>query len=99
MEKICDGCGKGTATKIVMSSADWQRNEQRHENREKRHWILHIILVVLFIASNIGWLIYESQFEVVEETEEIYIEAEQDGSGTNIIGGGDINYGAENKND
>lgn len=45
----------------------------------------------MLIASNLAWFYYESQF-----TDEITtIEATQDGNGNNIVGGGDVNYGAE----
>lgn len=95
-EKKCNSCGTENMSKVTMSSADWQRNEQRHENREKRLvWVI-VLLICLFAGSNIGWLIYESQFETME-TNETIIEAEQDGSGINIVGGGDVDYGTESK--
>ena len=69
-EKHCNSCGTQTLSRVTMSSADWQRNEQRHENREKRFiWVI-VLLICLLVGSNIGWLIYESQFETVESTKE-----------------------------
>lgn len=57
----------------------------RQERTIKRLWIMCIILISLFVASNIGWIIYESRFEdVVESTQ---IEAEQSGDNNNIVGG------------
>ena len=41
----------------------------RLERTIKRLWILLIILVVLFVGSNVAWIIYESQWEVYEKTE------------------------------
>lgn len=67
----------------------------RSERNFKRLWVVIIILVALLVATNTGWLVYESQFETVETTQ---IEAEQDGSGVNIVGGGDVNYGTEGYN-
>lgn len=97
MEKSCNGCGTENISKVTMSSADWQKNEQRHECREKRLvWVI-VLLIVLLVGSNVGWLIYESQFETVE-TNETIVEATQDGEGVNIVGGGDVNYGTESKN-
>ena len=98
MTKTCNSCGNGSVemTKVTMSSADWQRNEQRHEKREKRLVAVIILLILLLVGSNIGWLVYNSQLEVVE-TNETIIEAEQDGSGVNIVGGGDVDYGTESK--
>ena len=100
MAKTCNGCGSEgmEMTKVTMSSADWQRNEQRHEKREKRHWILEIILVALLVFSNIAWVVYEAQFETVEES--TVVEQENDNGDNNYIGNdGDINYGEAENND
>lgn len=67
----------------------------RSERNFKRLWVTIVILIALLVATNTGWLVYESQFETVETTQ---IEAEQDGSGVNIVGGGDVHYGAEGYN-
>ena len=70
----------------------------RAERSAKRLWTVIILLIVLLVGTNGAWLWYESQFEVVETTT---IEAEQDGSGVNIVGGGNVDYGAkgnDNKN-
>ena len=64
----------------------------RAERSAKRFWVVVIMLIVLLVGTNGAWLWYESQFEVVETTT---IEAEQDGSGVNVVGGGDVEYGAE----
>lgn len=94
-EKKCVGCGTGeTLTKVTMSSADWQRNEQRHERREKRFIIAIVISVLLMFASNACWLWAWCQYDYESTTEEtIY---QQDGEGTNIIGNSnEVNNGAE----
>lgn len=90
--------------KITMSSADWERNEQRHERREKRLIWLVALLIILLVGTNAGWLIRESQFEVVEETTETvtttYEDVEQSAEtgGNNIIGG-DYNGETESRED
>ena len=71
----------------------YEAAQSRLERIIKRQWILCIILIVLLVGSNIAWLIYESSFEYFETS----IEAEQDGEGVNIVGGGDVNYGAESE--
>ena len=63
----------------------------RMARANKRNFIIIIILILALIATNAGWIIYESLFETVETT----IEAEQSGADVNIVGGGDIQYGAE----
>ena len=64
----------------------------RAERSAKRLWVAIILMIVLLVGTNGAWLWYESQFEVVETTT---IEAEQDGSGVNVVGGGNVEYGAE----
>ena len=98
MSKTCNGCATDEKmSKVIMSSADWQRNEQRHERREKRLvWVI-VLLIVLLVGSNIGWLVYESSFETVETVEEYAVE--QDGSVNNsIINGGEIVNGETEDN-
>lgn len=62
----------------------------RAERRDKRQWIVIIVLIVALLASNIGWLVYESQFETYYYS--------QDGEGLNNINTGeqgDVLYGPE----
>ena len=104
MSKKCDECKRcamnDDMTNVIMSSADWQRNEQRHLRREKRFVALIVLLVLLLVGSNIGWLIYENSFEVVEETTETIITQDNSGGYNNYIGNdGDIVNGeTDNKN-
>ena len=75
--------------------------QSRSEAREKRHFIIELVLILLLVITNASWLWYESQWETIKETTETVtttIDASQDGAGTNIISGGDIEYGAEGKN-
>ena len=95
MSKKCDECKRcamnDDMTNVVMSSADWQRSEQRHLRREKRFVALIVLLVLLLVGSNMCWLIYENQFEVVEETTETIIKQDNSGGYNNYIGNdGDI---------
>lgn len=53
----------------------------RAERREKRLWIAVIALIFSLLASNIGWLVYESQFETIYW--------EQDGDGLNNMNTGE----------
>lgn len=57
-----------------------------------RLWIAVILLIVLLFASNIGWLIYEAQFETISY--------QQDGAGLNNVCTGTqgaIIYGTESE--
>jgi hypothetical protein len=104
MSKKCDECKRcamnDDMTNVVMSSADWQRNEQRHLRREKRFVAIIVLLIILLVGSNVGWLIYESSFEVVEETTETIITQDNANGYNNYIGNdGDIVNGeTDNKN-
>ena len=98
--KKCDECKRcainDDMTNVVMSSADWQRNEQRHLRREKRFVAIIVLLILLLVGSNASRLVYESQFEVVEET---IITQENENGYNNYIGNdGDINYGKTDNN-
>lgn len=63
----------------------------RMERQLKRMFIAVIVAVLALFASNAAWLYAWCQYDYVSES----FEAEQDGSGVNIIGGGDVNYGTD----
>lgn len=67
----------------------------RLERTIEKLWVLCIMLIVLFVSSNIAWIYYENSF--VDSVETTTIQAEQDGAGTNVIIGGD-SYGTESEN-
>lgn len=96
-EKKCNSCGTENMSKVTMSSADWQKNEQRHERREKRLVRVIVLLIVLLVGSNIGWLIYESQFETVETWEQEVIQDAENGE--NHFIGGDYIGETDNQNE
>ena len=79
-------------TRISVPYVAYESSMVRLERTNRRVWILCIILIIALLATNIGWIIYESQWQYVDSTQ---IEAEQDGSGVNIVGNGDIHYGPE----
>ncbi len=61
----------------------------RMERVNKRLWIVVIILIVALIATNAGWIVYESQFVDEYVTQEI-----DTGDGDAVVAGiGDVNYG------
>lgn len=61
----------------------------RMERTNKRLWIVVIILILSLIATNAGWIWYESQFVYEEITQEV-----DTGEGDAFVAGiGDIHYG------
>lgn len=97
MSKTCNSC----KTEKSPASVPYVVHESAMARAERQTkslvWVI-VLLIVLLVGTNVGWLIYESQFEVVEETTETY-EIIQDGADTNnsVINGGDIvNGSAEN---
>lgn len=64
----------------------------RMERANKRLWIVILVLIAVLLGTNGAWIYYENQF-----VDEITIDAKQDGSGVNIVGGEDVTYGADSK--
>lgn len=74
-----------------ISEAQHEKEMTRMETSNKRWFILCIILVLLLVGSNVGWMIYESQFQDVSMTQEV-----DTGEGDATVFGvgiGDVNYG------
>lgn len=93
MAKTCNGCS--TNDMAVMPIAQHEKDQNRLMGIIKRLIAVIVILVVLFVGYVAFDKWQDSQYEEVVTTEETIIDAQQDGEGTNIVGGGDVNYGAE----
>lgn len=63
----------------------------RQERIHKRDFIEKLVLIMLLVVTNLGWLWYESQWEYTETTERVEQEIEAEGDFT-VIGIGN-NYG------
>ena len=97
MAKTCNSCS--SSDMAVMPIAQHEKDQNRLMGIIK--WLIAVILVliVLLVGSNAGWLWYESQFEVVEESTQTSITQENDGGYNNYIGNdGDIVNGETNDN-
>lgn len=66
MAKTCNSCN--TNDMAVMPIAQHEKDQSRLMGIIKWLIAVIVILIVLLVGSNAGWLWYESQFEVVEET-------------------------------
>ena len=72
----------------------YEQAQVRADPKDRRSFIIIIILIIALVGTNAGWVYYENQFTDIQTTS---IEAEQDGSEVNIVSGGSVNYGAESK--
>lgn len=64
----------------------------RAERQNKRMWIAFVVAIVMIVVTNIGWLLYEMQFETLTY--------EQTSDGINNINyghQGELNNGAESE--
>lgn len=66
MAKTCNSCN--TNDMAVMPIAQHEKDQNRLMGIIKWLIAVIVILIVLLVGSNVGWLIYNSQFEVVEES-------------------------------
>lgn len=87
MSKTCNGCGEHKLPESVPYIVH-ESDMSRLERQLKRLWVVILILIFLLVGSNCAWMIYESQFETVEETyQEVIQEAD---NGENHFIGGDV---------
>lgn len=84
--KTCETCTRHTVPYIVHESA-----MARAERTIKRLWIALLICIFLIVGTNVAWIVYESQFEDIEITQE-----NEDGYNNFIGNDGDI-YNGEAK--
>ena len=97
MAKTCNSCN--TNDMAVMPIAQHEKDENRLMGIIKWLIAVIVILIVLLVGSNVGWLIYESQYEVVQESTETKIEQDNENGDNNYIGNnGDITYGETENN-
>lgn len=85
----CEECKKNKAEKEPASVPFrvYETAIATAERNFKRLWAIIIILILLFVGSNIAWLIYESQFETVESTTQEVWQETEDGGNNNFVGG------------
>lgn len=88
----CSGCG-GRKEPENIPYIVHESEMARMERANKRLWVTVILLIVLFVGSNLCWMHYESQFaDVVHEV------TQEADNGTNNFVGGDMNGEADSPN-
>ena len=88
MGKTCNHCGdteeNDTFAMAMLKS---------YHKQATRWYITALVILSMWLATIFGFVWYLNQYDFSSET--VTVEAEQDGNGTNIGGGGDVDYGAE----
>lgn len=84
----CENCEKDKDIGLTMipfaaHQAEMSRSERQHKSLV---WII-VLLILLLVGTNVGWLIYESQFETVETWEQEVWQDTDSGGNNNFIGG------------
>ena len=93
-EKKCNNCG----TDKTPASVPFAVYESVMAQIRRLVWVI-VLLIVLLVGTNAGWLIYNSQFEVVEETTTETYTIDQDaetGNNNSVINGGEVVNGKAN---
>lgn len=74
-----------------ISEVQHEKEMTRMETANKRWFILCMVLILLLVGTNAGWMIYESQFTDVSLTQEV--DTGEGDAAVFGVGIGDVNYG------
>lgn len=97
-EKKCNHCGTNNAPASVPYVVHESAMARAERHTKSLVWVI-VLLIVLLVGTNAGWLIYNSQFEVVEETTTETTVTQDNASGYNNYIGNDgdiVNGKADN---
>ena len=101
-EKKCNHCGTNSTPASVPYVVHESAMARAERHTKALIWVI-VLLIVLLVGTNAGWLWYESTMETVIETTETvtttYEDVEQttDAGGNNLVGGDYVNGKAENR--
>ena len=84
MAKTCNNCNTTENPNVVVPYVAHESAMARSERHNKRLWIVILVLIVALLGTNIAWIIYEAQFETVEES--TVVEQENSNGDNNYIG-------------
>lgn len=94
MAKTCNSCN--TNDMAVMPIAQHEKDQNRLMGIIKWLIAVIVILIVLLVGSNVAWLVYENSFEEVVTTEEVIVDADDNGNANYIGQDGNIYNGKDN---
>lgn len=89
----CEDC-KASKSPETMPYVAHEAAMARNERKEKRMWIIILVLIFSLIGTNAGWLYCESQFEDVTTTT-TYESDSSDGGIAVANGDGSVNVNGE----
>ena len=96
MSKTCNSCGTDKTPASVPYVVHESAMARAERQTKSLVWVI-VLLIVLLVGSNAGWMIYENSFEDVNTTEEYQIEQDaESGNNNSIINGGEIVNGEAN---
>lgn len=81
----CESCKKVQNAPESVPYIAHEASMARMERQAKRLWIAVLVLIVMLVATNGAWILYESQMETIYQ--EVTQEAD---TGTNNFVGGDM---------
>lgn len=94
MSKTCNSCGTDKSPASVPYVVHESAMARAERQTKSLVWVI-VFLIVLLVGSNVGWLIYENSFEDVNTTEEVIVDAEDNGTANYIGNDGDIYNGKD----
>jgi hypothetical protein len=95
MEKKCNKCGMQSEVADVPFVV-YQATAARQERQIRRMWIVILLLICALIGTNLSWIVYENSFEETVTTEEIIVNADNNGNANYIGQDGNIYNGEDN---
>lgn len=97
MQKTCNNCGteKHGEGQVIFTEYGYEAHEARHEREKKRLWTVVLVLIAALLVTNFAWILYECSFEDVVTTEEIIVDADDNGNANYVGQDGNI-YNGEN---
>ena len=94
----CDTCARSIQTHEPVDYYTHENLRAQMMEVNRRWFIFALIVFILFVGTNIFWIVRERQFDVT--TEETTFDVVQDSSdnGRNLVIGGDYNGDTESSN-
>lgn len=82
MAKVCNGCKTMAAEPELVPYSVLKDFKETAKTNTRRWFVVCLVLIFLFVGSNVAWFVYESQYQNIEITEHCELDA---GDGGNAI--------------